>query len=61
MNDFVAAMREAAQGGAFPGVDPGDTIFDRLRRPSGPGIAIGLAVPKLTTQRVSPVRLRVGS
>ena len=49
--EFIVAMREAAEGGAFLGVDWDDTVFDRLAEPSGPGIAIGLAVPKLTTQQ----------
>jgi hypothetical protein len=40
--DFIVAMRHAAEGGAFPGVDPSDTGFDRLAGSSNPGVTIGL-------------------
>ena len=49
--EFLSALRSAGESGAFPGVDPADTAVGLLEEPSGPGLTIGIAVPKLTTQR----------
>lgn len=48
---FVAALRTAAGSGSFPGVEPADTIAGLLSRSVGPGVTVGLAVPKLTCGR----------
>lgn len=34
-----------------PGVDPGDTLSGELSESNGPGVTVGLAVPKLTCER----------
>lgn len=49
--EFVDALSKSAEAGAFPGVDPGDTVSGSLSKSSGKGITIGLRVPKLTCQR----------
>lgn len=49
--EFVEALRNAAEAGAFHGVDPGDTVSGSLSERMGKGITVGLAVPQLTCPR----------
>jgi len=49
--DFVGALTRAADEGAFPGVDPGDTACGALSKEAGPGVTVCLAVPRLTCER----------
>lgn len=49
--EFVQALRAAAAAGAFPGVDPDDTVAGALTDPPGRGVTVGLAIPRLTTDR----------
>lgn len=49
--EFVEALTWAADAGAFPGVNPGDTVSGPLSESMGQGVTVGLAVPKLTCER----------
>lgn len=49
--EFVEALTRAADAGALPGVDPGDTVSGPLSESMGQGVTVGLVVPKLTCER----------
>ena len=46
--EFVEALVRAASAGSLAGVDPKDTYRDAQAKGYGPGVRVGLVIPKLT-------------
>lgn len=49
--EFVAALTRTAANGAFFDVAPDDSLLGPLSERDGPGVTVGLVVPKLTAKR----------